>query len=67
MSRFASRSSALASLGLVAMLAILPGCEEEKGAAEKLGEAIDQSVEEAGDAVEEAVEKAEEAVDKASE
>ena len=57
----------MASLGLVAMLAVLSGCEEEKGPAEKLGEAIDQSIEEAGDAVEEAVDKAEEAVDKASE
>lgn len=54
MSRIARKTSALASLGLVAMLAVLPGCEEEKGPAEKLGEAIDESVEEAGDAVEKA-------------
>ena len=55
----------LSSLLLGGVL-VLAGCEEEKGALEKAGEAADQAIQEAAEKADEAVEKAKEAVEEAT-
>ncbi len=65
------RLAVFAGTALLAAGLGLSGCEEEKGPAGRIGEKIDETVEQAGDKVEEASdqlgEAAEEAGDKAEE
>lgn len=53
------RSAAVPIGGALALAPVLAGCEEEKGPAEKLGEKLDDSIEQAGDKLEEAADKVE--------
>jgi hypothetical protein len=53
------KSAAVVIGGALALASALAGCEEEKGPAEKLGEKLDDSVEQAGDKLEEAADKIE--------
>lgn len=55
----AKRFSVPAMVCAMLLAPALSGCEEEEGTAEKLGEQIDQTVEEAADKMEEAADELE--------
>jgi hypothetical protein len=57
----------LLSIAVLSFGLVTTGCEDNRGPAEKMGESIDDAIDEAGDAIEDAADEVEDAVEDATE
>lgn len=56
----------LLSIAVLSFGLVTTGCEDNRGPVEKVGESIDDAMDEAGDAIEDAADEIEDAVDDAT-